>query len=339
MSKVINVILSGGSGTRLWPLSRHSRPKQFLPLINGKSLFQCVLARNRTLVDDFMLVTNAYQAELAIEQASAIEMEINRRVIEPVGRNTAAAIAYAAFLANPEDVLFVTPSDHMIELGSSYTSALQRATELAREGQIVTFGIQPTFPEVGFGYIECEGENVQSFREKPNLETAKRFLALGNFLWNSGMFCFKAGVFLQELAKHQPEIYENAQIAMQQIDDFGQLPLGAVEAIPDQSVDYAVMEKSDLMKVVPSIFDWTDLGSYSSLVDYHRRTDAIQHLQPIQGASTSFSFSKKKVYAPGLENHVLVETDDCILILPLDDNQLIKEVYKEVCNQNKELTV
>src|SRR5690606_27153778 len=193
MPKIINVILSGGSGTRLWPLSRQSKPKQFLPLFDDrKSLFQKTLLRNKNLVDDFLLVTNSSQFSLAMSQAEDTNISINRQIIEPIGRNTAAAIALAAWASDPQDILFATPSDQIIDTGELYTHAVQRAAVLANEGFLVTFGICPTFPETGFGYIECRGEEVLSFREKPDLETATQFLNSGDFLWNSGMFCFQA---------------------------------------------------------------------------------------------------------------------------------------------------
>lgn len=339
MSKRINVILSGGSGTRLWPLSRQSQPKQFLRIFNRKSLFQATLERNLKLVDSFTLVTNAFQANLAIEQAHELDISIESKIVEPIGRNTAAAIAYAAFKADPEDILFVTPSDHMIETGELYNESLEKAFQLASKGSLVTFGIRPSYPEVGFGYIEFEGENVLCFREKPDLETAIKFVECGQFLWNSGMFCFKAGVFLKELELYQPDIFNKAKKAFASMNAQGEMDLSLVQQIPDLSIDYAVMEKSNLIKVVSATFDWTDLGSFNALIDYHNVKEKVSNLCKIEGTVNGYAFTKKKVFGHGFDNHVLVETDDCILILPLDQSGKIKDIYNQVKINNKELIV
>ena len=339
MAKIVNVILSGGSGTRLWPLSRQSQPKQFLPLIgNRESLFQHTLLRNKNLVDEFLLVTNSLQLELGNAQSKALDIPINRKIIEPVGRNTTAAIAMAALSCEPQEILFVTPSDHMIDVGEAYSEAVNKAVSLAQQGFLVTFGIHPRYPETGFGYIEYQHEDVLSFREKPDLETAKQFLSSGDFLWNSGMFCFKASVFLSELRHYCPDIYSSSVKAFNTI--INNTPsLETFSAIPDVSVDYAVMERSSIIKVIPSTFVWSDLGSFKSLIDYHIEKQALHGVRPIEGNSKgSYAFSKKKVYALGIDDVVCVETEDCLLIMPLHECQRIKEVYEVVKKTNPSLT-
>ena len=207
MPNIVNVVLSGGFGTRLWPLSTPENPKQFLKIFNGKSLFQHTVDRNRNLVDQSMILTNAAHYKIGSEQVEEIGYSFNYKVLEPVPRNTAPAITLAALSVGKEDILFVTPSDHMIGDKGIYAKSVNEAIELAKKGFLVTFSIKPTFAETGYGYIEFDGNDVKSFREKPDLETAKEFLDKGNFYWNSGMFCFKAGVYLDEIKKHSPEIY------------------------------------------------------------------------------------------------------------------------------------
>ncbi|WP_316929051.1 sugar phosphate nucleotidyltransferase [Nitritalea halalkaliphila] len=215
----INVILSGGVGSRLWPLSREKQPKQYLPIFEGRTLFQHTALRNQRLVDALMIVGNQENYQLSRQNLESIGLEAAYELIEATPRNTAAAIAFAALQAAPEDLLFITPSDHLIEAGPRYEAAVARAFELAEEGAIVTFGLQPDSPETGYGYIQAVGEKVLGFREKPNKETAENFLKQGNYFWNSGMFCFRAGVFLQELERLEPEVLRRAEQALAQAVD------------------------------------------------------------------------------------------------------------------------
>lgn len=188
MSNVINVILSGGVGSRLWPLSRKSKPKQYLPFFQNKSLFGLTIERNEKVCNHVLLVGSVQNIDLAKEELSKVSHDI---IVEAVPRNTAAAIAFAALSTDPDDILVVTPSDHLIEGEEQYLQALKRGIEFAKEGFLVTFGINPTRPETGYGYIEAAGTDVLSFREKPNYETAKDFIKQGNFFWNSGIFASK----------------------------------------------------------------------------------------------------------------------------------------------------
>jgi mannose-1-phosphate guanylyltransferase len=210
---MINLILCGGSGTRLWPISRTLLPKQFVPLFDGQSLFQKTVLRNQAFCDQFLIVSNQEQYFLALDQMQALQKSPNdtfnsQFVLESVARNTAPAIALACMAVDPEEIVFVTPSDHLIKDQVAYEAAVVKAEALAKQNQLVTFGIQPTYPETGFGYIEADGLDVLSFKEKPELALAESYLQQGNFYWNSGMFCFKAGVFLAELATHAPEMHQ-----------------------------------------------------------------------------------------------------------------------------------
>jgi len=202
-----NIVLCGGSGTRLWPLSRTLMPKQFIRIFDGHSLLQLTVERNAKVCDSFRMVTNIEHYFLAIDQLESIGQK-GDFLLEPVGRNTAPAIALACLGLKADEVVLVTPSDHLIRDEETYAQVIEKAKKLAEEGYMVTFGIEPGFAETGFGYIEADGFDVKAFHEKPDLQTAKSYLAQGNYYWNSGMFCFKAGVFLEELQAYAPEIYQ-----------------------------------------------------------------------------------------------------------------------------------
>ena len=190
------VILCGGSGTRLWPISRTHYPKQFVKLFQNESLFQKTVSRNNKLTNSFIVVINQEQYFMGLDQIDELNLNLKKTfILEPVGRNTAPAIALAAFAALPDEVLLVVPSDHLIEKQSDYEKTIAKAKELAENNRHVTFGIKPTYAETGYGYIEASGLEVKSFKEKPDHQTAQLYVDAGNYFWNSGMFCFKAGIF------------------------------------------------------------------------------------------------------------------------------------------------
>mgnify|MGYP001072439014 CR=1 FL=1 len=330
MSKITNVILTGGVGSRLWPLSRKSQPKQYLEIFENKSLFQMTVERNKDVTNQVMVVGNIDNCHLSRKVMEKSGMDYID-IVESTPRNTAAAIAFAALASNPEDILIVTPSDHVIEGNDQYKSAIESAIEKAKKGAIVTFGITPTKPETGYGYIEYQKDAVISFREKPNLETAQEFISKGNFLWNSGMFCFKAGVLLDELKKFTPDVYEKSKIAWENNDE-GKLDLNLSMEIPSISIDYAVMEKSDKIKVVPTKFNWSDLGAFDSVYDYlvskGYKVDAYGNM--VIGTDTFTAFL-------GLKNTIFIATPTANLILQKEQSQQVKDIYSTLEKEGSDL--
>jgi mannose-1-phosphate guanylyltransferase len=331
MSSILHVVLTGGVGSRLWPLSRKSKPKQYLTLFNGKSLFEMTVERNLGIASDVIVVGNTDNRSLSVQALRNAGLHHFHEIVESTPRNTAAAIAFAAFEANPEDILIITPSDHIINGIEGYKKTILDAVELARQGSIVTFGINPTRPETGYGYIEYSGNNVVAFREKPDFETAKEFVESGRFLWNSGMFCFKAGVFLEELKLYEPEIYEASKRAWDNKKN-RVLDLNLSLQIPSQSVDYAVMERSKKIKVIPASFDWSDLGSFESIYDYLRE---IGHTVDDDG-NMIIGTDKYTVFL-GLKNTIFIRTDDANLILNKDNSQDVKKIYALLEQANSHL--
>lgn len=329
-TSITHVILTGGVGSRLWPLSRKSQPKQYLEIFEGKSLFEMTVNRNSHLANKVMVVGNVDNQHLSSKVMSKTDTSyIN--IVEATPRNTAAAIAFAAFASNPEDILIVTPSDHIIDRMSDYNKAINEAVLKAKEGFIVTFGIIPTKPETGYGYIESSGDNVISFREKPNETTAKSFISRGNFLWNSGMFCFKAGILLDELKQFQPDVYGKSKAVWEASND-GFLDLELSMEIPSISIDYAVMERSKKIKVVPAAFTWSDLGSFESVYDY-----LVSKGHPIDQSGNMVIGCDKHTTFLGLKNTIFVYTKSANLILQKENSQDVKDIYSELEKQKSEL--
>lgn len=329
-NSIIHVILTGGVGSRLWPLSRKSKPKQYLDIFDGKSLFEMTLDRNSTIADVVMVVgniDNCHLSKAVLEKSNTEYIDI----IESTPRNTAAAIAFAAFASQGEDILIVTPSDHIIGKMERYEEAMQEAIEKASKGFIVTFGIVPTKPETGYGYIERKGDNVISFREKPNQVSARDYIAKSNFLWNSGMFCFKANVFLEELKMYAPEVYEKSKLAWENNNN-GNLDLELSLDIPAISIDYAVMERSKKIKVVSSHFEWSDLGSFESVYDY---LISIGHSVDENGNMVIGTTNYTAFI--GLKDTIFVHTDNANLILKKEFSQDVKSVYNALEREESDL--
>lgn len=324
MPTIQHVLLTGGVGSRLWPLSRQSRPKQYLNIFSDNSLFELAVKRNTAFTDGLIVVGNQGNRLLSETGLKKLGITDYTDIVEATPRNTAPAIAFAAFAAEPEDILLVTPADHIIKEGPEYAIAIQNALELAKEDNIVTFGIQPTKPETGFGYIEYNENEVISFREKPNLETAQKFLETGNFLWNSGMFCFKAGVFLEELRKYQPELYRRSLIAWTNQDN-GYLEIQTSLETPSISVDYAVMEKSERIKVIPSNFEWSDMGSFEAVYEYLKEQG-----HPVDEAGNMVIGSNRYTSFVGLRESILVITDNANLVLQKEASQEVKNIYQSL---------
>lgn len=264
-----NIILCGGSGTNLWPISRTLLPKQFVKLFDDVSLFQLTVQRNSKVCTSQFIISNTEQYFLASDQLEELNQTKNKYLLEPIGRNTAPAVALACMALDRDGIVLITPSDHLIKDENSYEKVLTQAQALASENNLVTFGITPSFAETGFGYIESNGQNVKAFHEKPDLDTARRYLEVGNYYWNSGMFCFKAGVFLDELKKYSPDIYQATLNALDHASsgDIIRIKHEDMIKIPEDSLDYAVMEKSSIVKVIPSNIKWSDVGSFDALYD------------------------------------------------------------------------
>ena len=273
------VILSGGSGTRLWPLSRKLHPKQFINLVNDTTLFQDTILRLPTNVADPLVICNEEHRFLAAEQLRQIDRESNGIILEPIGKNTAPAIALAAlkFINNGKDpLLLVLSADHLIQNIDAFHKSIEVAEKLAENNKLVTFGIVPDKAETGYGYIKADIDNtadyynIQSFTEKPNQEDAQKYLDSGNYLWNSGMFMFKASIYLQELEKFEPEILTSCKKSCQteyKDKDFIRLNNDEFRQCPEQSVDYAVIEYTKDGMVVPLDANWSDIGSWNALWD------------------------------------------------------------------------
>ena len=332
-----NIILCGGSGTRLWPISRTLMPKQFVKLFDDRSLFQLTVERNKSVCDQQMIVSNTEQYFLAIDQLEELNSDNNRYVLEPVGRNTAPAIALACMALDPEEIVLVTPSDHLIKNVSAYKSVLGRARVLADEGFLVTFGIVPAFAETGFGYIESEGEEVKAFHEKPDAQTAQGYVHAGNYYWNSGMFCFKAGVFLEELQKHSPEIFETSKLAFdnKKIENSTfRIQHADMAAIPEDSIDYAVMEKSNRVKVVESDIGWSDVGSFDALYDEMLKDENGNTVNPnhisIDSRNNLVYGGERKIATVDVEDLIIIDTGDALLISKKGSSQKVKKVVEEV---------
>lgn len=346
--KMTNIILCGGSGTRLWPISRTLMPKQFVKLFNDKSLFQLTVERNSVVCDAQMVVSGTEQYFLAFDQLDELHKSNNRYILEPIGRNTAPAIALAALALEPNEIMLVTPSDHLIKNETAYRKVIQSATELAEQDYLVTFGIAPTFPEIGFGYIESINEfDVKAFHEKPDLEKATEYLSAGNYYWNSGMFMFKAGIFLDELKKYSPEIYEKCTDAFSdanatQFDEtLIRIKHEIMLAIPENSIDYAVMEKSDRVKVIPSDIAWSDVGSFDALYDElpkdaHGNTVNINHIA-IDSKNNLIYGNERKIATIDIEDCIIVDTGDALLISKKGSSQKVKKVVEKLKEQKNEL--
>lgn len=342
------VVLSGGSGTRLWPLSRAALPKQFLPLITEKTMFQETLTRLGGIneIAAPIVVCNAEHRFLAAEQLRNIGIAPLSLMLEPCGRNTAPAVAAAAFTAleqEPDALLLVLPADHLIQNKTAFHQAVSSAATLAQQGKLVTFGIHPNEPSTGFGYIErgdALGDekdcfNVARFVEKPNLEKAREFLASGRFYWNSGMFVFRAQAYLDELKRYRPDIHAAALNAWQLSKhdlDFSRLDETAFASCPSDSIDYAVMERTQLAAMVSVDIGWSDIGSWSSLAEVSPRDERGNVLRgDVYAAETSNCYVRSEsrmVATIGVQNLVVVETADAVLVMHKDSAQDVKHTVE-----------
>lgn len=337
--KIIPVILSGGSGSRLWPLSRAKYPKQLLALNTDQTLLQETVCRFNDIahIGTPIIVCNESHRFLVAEQMREINNTSVKIILEPVGRNTAPALTIAALTALKgldDAVLAVMPADHVIKDPQSFQSALAAAIKLANDDRLVTFGVQPTSPETGYGYIKCGTNNsVQAFVEKPDKATAKKYIEDSSYFWNSGMFVMKASVWLRELEIYEKEIVDLCKEALKtsQNDlDFIRINEKSFAACKNISIDYAVMEKTAAASVVPLVAGWSDIGSWSSLAEVMKKDDAGNYIEGdcyTYNTENSFLLSQGRMIATvGLKDTIVVETADAVLVANKNSSQDVKEI-------------
>ena len=347
------IILSGGSGTRLWPLSREAYPKQFLSLVSAESLLAETVERAKAIdaCDHVIGVTNEDHRFIVAAHLQKQCAEINHEIIlEPVGRNTAPAIALAALMAmesDPDATLLVMPSDHVIANAEAFQRAVSVAEKAAQSGHLVTFGIVPQSAHTGYGYIQSERRSgnwspVSQFVEKPDLETAESYLKAGDYYWNSGMFLFRADRYLEELGKFRPDILESCRkaYANRQKDlDFTRVDADAFAGCPEESIDYAVMEKTNDAVVVPLDAGWSDIGSWTALWEIQAQDEQGNVFKGdviVEDVHNSYIHSEGRLIAAiGIQDHVIVETDDVVLVADKSRVQDVKKLVAQVKAQDR----
>ena len=343
---VVPVILCGGSGTRLWPRSRAATPKPFLPLIGDTSLFEATLARCDDAASFAPPVVVAGTAHLPLVESQLYGREGARVIVEPSARNTAAAIALAALRLPADAVMLVCPSDHHIADTTAFRAAARAAAQLAADGWLVSFGIEPESPETGYGYLERgeplepQGYRTARFVEKPDLDRARGFVESGNYAWNGGIFAFRAGTFLDELEAHRPAIAAAARAAVEAGSTDGQRfhpGAAAFAGIDSESVDYAVMENTDRAALVPAKMGWSDVGRWDSLhaaleSDGDGNTVAHGTAELVNCRNVLIDTDGPRVSAIGLTDIVIVVDGDEVLVTTQEGAQLVGKL-KGAANQ------
>jgi len=348
---IVPVILSGGSGTRLWPLSRKLYPKQFISLVNETTLFQDTIMRLPDGVSNPLVICNEEHRFIVAEQLRQIKSHNEGIILEPIGKNTAPAIAIAAMsvLIEKEDpILLVLSADHTIESSKKFSDSIKIASKIAEKGKMVTLGIQPKKPEIGYGYIEVENSkknefyNIISFTEKPNLEIAQKYLKNGNYYWNSGIFIFKASVYLKELEKYEPEIFSACKKSCNKTYkdlDFIRLNNEEFNKCPNKSIDYAVMEKTKIGVVVPFNGNWNDIGSWESLWDLKSK-DSNNNVSEgdviLDKVINSYVHSSNRLISVhDLSNIIIIDTQDALLVSNKKNSQDIKHIVDKLKTGNR----
>jgi mannose-1-phosphate guanylyltransferase len=354
---ITSLIMAGGKGERFWPKSRTHLPKQFLNISGSKSMIQQAVARLEQLMDieQIFIVTNALYAELISAQIP--HLPVDNIIIEPSGRNTAPCIALSTLYIEqrfPDCTMIVLPSDHIVKNESEFIDILRTATEVAEQGEnIVTLGISPSYPETGYGYIESSNEiesvngmevhRVRCFVEKPDLQTAESYLTAGNYYWNSGMFVWKSSTILRCFENYMPDLYDNLLIMKSSMNTTLQHEVINREfmKMPEESIDYGVMEKAHNIYVIPCIFGWDDVGSWTAL---DRINERDEHGNVIRGNILNMDTKRciiesnngKLIATLGIEDLIVVDTDDVTLICSKDKAQEVKQLLKELRMQKKE---
>ncbi|MDQ6954393.1 MAG: mannose-1-phosphate guanylyltransferase/mannose-6-phosphate isomerase [Mariprofundaceae bacterium] len=333
------VILAGGSGTRLWPMSRQQLPKQFLKLDGDESLLAATVSRLSPMIEEenVWVVTNEAHA---LGEAFS-ELEHLNQILEPCGRNTAPAIALAAALLQREGddpLMLVLPADHLIQDIPAFHQSLEVAMLAAEQGDLVTFGIVPEFPDTGFGYIQAKSVDstvfpVARFTEKPDLKTAESFVEAGNYYWNSGMFVWKASAILSEIEQHQPDIYNvlmTMKVCWEAGEDWQEVVRRLFQEMPSISIDYAVLEPSSKVVVVPVSMGWSDIGSWDAVHDISEKDMSNNALSgntiAIDCKNSLFRSESRLIAAVGIEDIIAVETPDAILLCPRGESQRVREI-------------
>lgn len=350
--RLIPTILCGGAGSRLWPVSRELHPKPFIRLADGKSLLQKTFERSSLLpgVEEILTITNRdfyFKTEEEFREMNHKSLKMSY-ILEPFGRNTAAAIASAALYvshANEDALMLILPADHIILDQDAFADAVLKAVDLAMDNKLVAFGIQPEHPETGYGYIEAEGNHVLNFIEKPSLEKATEYCQSGNFFWNSGMFCVSSKTILEELELYCPDILLATKNCIDQSsllvkEEHTQLILDekTFRLVHENSIDYAVVEKSKRVAVVPCSIGWSDIGSWNALGDLAEsdiKGNRIEGEALIHDVTNCFIQSKERMIgAVGLDNLIIIDTPDALLVADKSRVQDVKRIYSELKAQD-----
>lgn len=356
MAKIIPVILCGGSGTRLWPISREDNPKPLLNIFEGKNLLQMTIETIiESLAPEKIIIAinnvNYDQIKLILKSFSRIDFYL---IIEPVSKNTAPSIAYVSHYTKQifaeNDLLAIFPADHLIRNTEELKSLINSAIQLALKNNIVIFGIKPTFPSSSFGYIHFEKNKILGFYEKPDPEIANSFFISGKYFWNAGIFFFKILTFLEELKKYSPLIYNQTYKAVKKLKSFKEnniysifLNLDLIQDIENISIDYAILERSKLLSLVPSHnLGWSDIGTWSSLMNIYNADDNDNVLNSncitLQTNSSFISCGSKFVIAIGLSNVLIIDTDDALLVMSKSAENILKKAVEKLKIKNPKLT-
>jgi len=355
---MVPVILSGGSGTRLWPVSRRAHPKPFMKLVDGESLAEKTFRRALGVAGESPVLTVTSRDYYFYTRDLYKEIDGQEHghpfLLEPVGRNTAPAIALAALYVQqtlgPQALILILPADHLIRDEGQFQAAVKEARELAGQGYLVTFGVHPTHAETGYGYIrkgqrigDSGGHEVAAFVEKPDENTARNYVESGEYGWNSGMFCFSAGAYLEALSQFAPEIAECTQACWDGMDDTRQpmeIPLDLFSQCPSNSIDYAVMEKASNCAVVGGDFGWSDIGSWKAMSELYESDEAGNRIQGkavlVESHDCFIKGEDRLVAAVGVSDLVIVDTGDAVLVAHRDRAQDVKEVVNQLSEMKDE---